>query len=120
MSDINTAGLDSLKVLDPNRPIREADKGGRSGDTCRAAAGNAKTESRSARVEARNMKRFMGIAPIFQIVIQLPGAVFAMEIYTIVDANGLTSPSTRGVSTHAELLIHMAMRHPLVRLFTRS
>ena len=25
MSDINTAVLDSLKVLDPNRPIREAD-----------------------------------------------------------------------------------------------
>ena len=25
MSDINTAVVDSLKVLDPNRPIREAD-----------------------------------------------------------------------------------------------
>ena len=25
VSDINTAGVDSLKVLDPNRPIREAD-----------------------------------------------------------------------------------------------
>jgi hypothetical protein len=24
-SDINTAAVDSLKVLDPNRPIREAD-----------------------------------------------------------------------------------------------
>ena len=28
MSDINTAVVDSLKVLDPNRPIREADKRG--------------------------------------------------------------------------------------------
>src|SRR5271167_1825564 len=26
-SDLNTAGVDSLKVLDPNRPIREADIG---------------------------------------------------------------------------------------------
>ena len=26
MSDINIAAVDSLKVLDPNRPIREADK----------------------------------------------------------------------------------------------
>jgi hypothetical protein len=26
VSDINTAVVDSLKVLDPNRPIREADK----------------------------------------------------------------------------------------------
>ena len=26
MSDINIAVVDSLKVLDPNRPIREADK----------------------------------------------------------------------------------------------
>jgi hypothetical protein len=25
VSDINTAVVDSLKVLDPNRPIREAD-----------------------------------------------------------------------------------------------
>ena len=25
MSDIDTAAADSLKVLDPNRPIREAD-----------------------------------------------------------------------------------------------
>jgi hypothetical protein len=25
VSDINTATLDSLKALDPNRPIREAD-----------------------------------------------------------------------------------------------
>ena len=25
MSDIDTAAVDSLKVLDPNRPIREAD-----------------------------------------------------------------------------------------------
>ena len=25
MSDIDTAGVDSLKALDPNRPIREAD-----------------------------------------------------------------------------------------------
>ena len=25
MSDIDTASVDSLKVLDPNRPIREAD-----------------------------------------------------------------------------------------------
>ena len=31
MSDIDIAAVDSLKVLDPNRPIREADKlrGGR-------------------------------------------------------------------------------------------
>jgi len=31
VSDINIAAVDSLKVLDPNRPIREADKlrGGR-------------------------------------------------------------------------------------------
>ena len=28
MSDINTAVVDSLKVLDPDRPIREADKQG--------------------------------------------------------------------------------------------
>jgi hypothetical protein len=28
VSDINTAVVDSLKVLDPNRPIREADKFG--------------------------------------------------------------------------------------------
>ena len=27
MSDIDTAVVDSLKVLDPNRPIREADIG---------------------------------------------------------------------------------------------
>jgi hypothetical protein len=26
VSDIDTAVVDSLKVLDPNRPIREADK----------------------------------------------------------------------------------------------
>ena len=26
VSDINIAAVDSLKVLDPNRPIREADK----------------------------------------------------------------------------------------------
>ena len=26
MGDIDTAVVDSLKVLDPNRPIREADK----------------------------------------------------------------------------------------------
>ena len=29
MSDINIAAVDSLKVLDPNRPIREADEHGR-------------------------------------------------------------------------------------------
>ena len=28
MTDIDTAVVDSLKVLDPNRPIREADNGG--------------------------------------------------------------------------------------------
>jgi hypothetical protein len=28
VSDINIAAVDSLKVLDPNRPIREADKHG--------------------------------------------------------------------------------------------
>ncbi len=28
MSDIDTAVVDSLKALDPNRPIREADKVG--------------------------------------------------------------------------------------------
>ena len=28
MSDIDAAEVDSLKVLDPERPIREADKGG--------------------------------------------------------------------------------------------
>ena len=28
MSDIDTAAADSLKVLDPNRPIREADMSG--------------------------------------------------------------------------------------------
>ena len=33
MSDIDTAAVDSLKVLDPNRPIREATK------YCRAAIG---------------------------------------------------------------------------------
>ena len=27
MSDIDTVVMDSLKVLDPNRPIREADMG---------------------------------------------------------------------------------------------
>jgi len=27
VSDIDTAGVDSLKVLDPKRPIREADIG---------------------------------------------------------------------------------------------
>jgi hypothetical protein len=34
VSDINTAVVDSLKVLDPNRPIREADipKGSRAPD----------------------------------------------------------------------------------------
>ena len=29
MSDIDTAAADSLKVLDPERPIREADMAGR-------------------------------------------------------------------------------------------
>ena len=29
-SDIDTERMESLKALDPNRPIREADKGGRS------------------------------------------------------------------------------------------
>ncbi len=29
MSDIDTAAADSLKVLDPKRPIREADMAGR-------------------------------------------------------------------------------------------
>ncbi|MGB9297547.1 MAG: hypothetical protein WCB52_15235, partial [Pseudolabrys sp.] len=29
-SDIDTAAVDSLKTLDPNRPIREADNRGRS------------------------------------------------------------------------------------------
>ena len=41
MSDINIAAVDSLKVLDPNRPIREADKlgGGRlSAKSLRAAS----------------------------------------------------------------------------------
>jgi hypothetical protein len=33
VSDIDTAAVDSLKVLDPNRPIREATK------YCRAAVG---------------------------------------------------------------------------------
>jgi hypothetical protein len=28
VSDINTAAVDSLKVLDPKRPIREVDKNG--------------------------------------------------------------------------------------------
>jgi hypothetical protein len=28
VSDIDTAEVDSLKALDPNRPIRETDKGG--------------------------------------------------------------------------------------------
>ena len=28
MSDIDTVVVDSLKALDPNRPIREADKSG--------------------------------------------------------------------------------------------
>jgi hypothetical protein len=28
-SDIDTVGVDSLKALDPERPIREADKNGR-------------------------------------------------------------------------------------------
>ena len=31
MRDIDTAVADSLKVLDPNRPIREADINGRAG-----------------------------------------------------------------------------------------
>ena len=35
MNDIDTAGVDSLKVLDPEWPIREADIGiGRFGATC--------------------------------------------------------------------------------------
>ena len=33
MSDINTAVVDSLKVLDHNRPIREADKRASGPDT---------------------------------------------------------------------------------------
>jgi hypothetical protein len=32
VSDIDTAAADSLKVLDPERPIREADMAGEAGD----------------------------------------------------------------------------------------
>ena len=42
MSDINIAAVDSLKVLDPNRPIREADmapkRGMSASDPSRASA----------------------------------------------------------------------------------
>ena len=34
MSDIDTAAVDSLKALDPNRPIREADMCGALAHVC--------------------------------------------------------------------------------------
>ena len=34
MSGIDTAAVDSLKALDPKRPIREADISGRSAEVC--------------------------------------------------------------------------------------
>ena len=36
MSDIDTAAADSLKVLDPERPIREADMAGLAAGTTRS------------------------------------------------------------------------------------
>ena len=37
MSDIDTAAADSLKVLDPERPIREADMNGPAGSAISVA-----------------------------------------------------------------------------------
>ena len=37
MSDIDTAAADSLKVLDPERPIREADMAGLAAGTTRVS-----------------------------------------------------------------------------------
>ena len=34
MSDIDTAAVESLKTLDPDRPIREADMCGATSDVC--------------------------------------------------------------------------------------